>query len=162
MGLEGIEGASGWHLRCNHNPDHGRSSHTSLTAHTLAYWTRTRHLLVSLEYEMVQKFVTSPGPAVLPAPRLLSWGAVVRLLKQGGYGIAAKNCYSWGQILYFCKQAQTWPTSNKLQRWLIGSLFFKKCGLVYISRMLSPFQFWLGLKCKTSHLPQGPVFTFTS
>lgn len=53
-------------------------------------------------------------------------GTVIWWLNQGGYGIAAKNCYSWGQIPYFCKQAQTWPTFNKLQCWLISSLFFKK------------------------------------
>lgn len=161
-GLEGIERASGPQLRCNHNHDHVKSSHASLMIHTLSYGTRTRHLLVSPGYEMAQKFIISLGSAAPPALRLLSQGAVIWLLNQEGYGVAAKNCYSWGQILYFCKQAQTWPTSNKLQRWLIGSLFFKKCGLVYIPRMLSPFQFWLRRKCKTSHLPQGPVFTSTS
>lgn len=75
---------------------------------------------------------------------------------------ATKNCYSWGQIIYFCEQAQTWPPSSKLQWWLIGSLLFKKCGLLCIPRMLSSLQFWLRLKGKMSHLPQGPIFTLTS
>lgn len=162
MGLEGIKWASGLYLRCNHNQDHRKSSHTSLTTHTLVYWTGTRHLPVSPEHAMVQKFLVSLGPAALPGVRLLSWGAVLWLLKQGRYGVAAKTCYSWYQSLYFCKQAQTWPTSDKSQQWLIGSLFFKKRGLVYISRMLSLFQFWLQLKCKMSYLPQGLVFTFAS
>ena len=71
MGLEGIEGALGPYLRCNHNHDHGKSSHTSLTTHTLVYWTKRRHLLVSPEDEMVQKFAISLGSAALPALRCL-------------------------------------------------------------------------------------------
>lgn len=43
--------------------------------------------------------------------KLLPWAAVVCLLKHRDRDEAAKNCYSWGQILYFCMQAQTWLTS---------------------------------------------------
>lgn len=91
MGLEGIKLDSGLHLRCNHNQDHRKSSYTSLTTHTLVYQTGTRHLPVSPEHEMVHKFGMSLGPAALPEFRLFSWRAILWLLTEEGYGVAAKT-----------------------------------------------------------------------
>lgn len=120
-GAEGTEWASGQHLRCKHRQDHGKSSHTSLTTNT--------YLLIEPGQEnclflQSMKWFSRLLPAwALPCCQCSgsSYREQTRLLKQGGY----KNCYSWGQILYFYRQAQTWWTSNKLQQWLLVLSFSK-------------------------------------
>lgn len=155
-GAEGTEWASGQHLRCKHRQDHGKSSHTSLTTNT--------YLLIEPGQEnclflQSMKWFSRLLPAwALPSCQCSgsSYREQTQLLKQGGY----KNCYSWGQILYFYRQAQTWWTSNKLQQWLL--VLFQNLWLAYIPGIPSLLQFWLGFTCEMSHLPQGPVSTFTS
>lgn len=156
-GAEGTEWASGQHLRCKHRQDHGKSSHTSLTTNT--------YLLIEPGQEnclflQSMKWFSRLLPAwALPCCQCSgsSYREQTRLLKQGGY----KNCYSWGQI--FTSIGRPKPDelliSYNNDYWFF---LFQKLWLAYIPGIPSLLHFWLGFTCEMSHLPQGPISTFTS
>lgn len=117
MGLTGmgLEGTSGQHLRCNTQPGSWEEFPHKSHCQYCCLWNQDRTIACFCR--------AWNGSAAWALPCCQHSGSSLRelpwLLKEQGY----KNCYSWGQILYFCRQAQTWWSSNKLQQWLIGPFF---------------------------------------